>query len=77
MPLNTGYDGQKYICVDDFVGPQAVKPCVMYSFGVSNDISFEQLISKYGRYHKHIEDKLNKTTLYFMKAVKSIAMITQ
>ena len=45
-----GYDGQKYVCVDDLVAAAggAGDPCLVYSFGVGNDLSFEETIVKYG-----------------------------
>lgn len=41
------FDGHKYICVDDFVGPSA-SPCLIYSFGIGDDVTFEEHIIKFG-----------------------------
>ena len=44
--LYRGYDGQKYVCLDDII--HSDKPCIVYSFGISDDISFEKVMLKYG-----------------------------
>ena len=47
------YDGGKYVCMDDLVGGNKVGGsgdgrCLVYSFGIRNDISFEQTMLQYG-----------------------------
>ena len=37
---DTAFDGQKFICLDDIE-----KPCLVYSFGIGDDISFERGIA--------------------------------
>ena len=46
----TGMDGQYPICLDKPVRPISLKKkrCVVYSFGISNDFSFDEALEKYG-----------------------------
>ena len=39
------WDGHKYACEDDFTGGE---PCLVYSFGVFNDASFEEVMAARG-----------------------------
>ena len=39
------WDGHKYVCEDDFKGK---KPCLVYTFGVSDDSSFEEAMAAKG-----------------------------
>ena len=39
------WDGHKYVCEDDFKGTE---PCLVYTFGVSNDPSFEEAMAAKG-----------------------------
>ena len=41
-------DGQKYVCMDDLMEDIQNNECVVYSFGVGNDISFERTIAEMG-----------------------------
>jgi hypothetical protein len=43
----SGKDGQKAVCIDPQVAPQA-RNCLVYSFGISNDWSFDEDMEKYG-----------------------------
>ncbi|TRY79361.1 hypothetical protein TCAL_07073, partial [Tigriopus californicus] len=50
------YDGHKYVCLDDFVPKrnhangldQDEDECIVYSFGVSDDLSFENEMTHFG-----------------------------
>jgi hypothetical protein len=42
-----GIDGQKAICIDARVAPDK-KNCLVYSFGISNEWSFDEQMEKYG-----------------------------
>ena len=41
-------DGQKYVCMDDLMEDIRNNKCVVYSFGIGHDWSFEDNISKMG-----------------------------
>ncbi|KZS14702.1 Uncharacterized protein APZ42_020091 [Daphnia magna] len=43
----SGKDGQKSICLDPKVAPQPTK-CLVYSFGISNEWSFDEEMEEYG-----------------------------
>lgn len=43
----SGMDGQKSVCIDPEVAPQADE-CLVYSFGINNEWSFDELMSEYG-----------------------------
>lgn len=43
----SGIDGQKAMCLDSGIGPDP-KGCVVYSFGVRDDWSFDEFMGKYG-----------------------------
>ena len=40
-----GVDGDKFVCMDDF---QSDDPCLVYSFGIANDWTFEDFITQFG-----------------------------
>jgi len=44
-PPYIGVDGDKFVCMDDF---QSDDPCVVYSFGIANDWTFEDFITQFG-----------------------------
>ena len=44
------YDGNKYICFDDLL--LRSEPCIIYSFGINDDISFEQTMMEFSRTFK-------------------------
>ena len=39
------WDGHKYVCEDDFTGEEE---CLVYTFGVSGDASFEEAMASKG-----------------------------
>ena len=43
----SGLDGQKAVCLDVSVAPKAGK-CLVYSFGINNEWSFDDAMSQYG-----------------------------
>jgi len=47
-PPTSMIDGQKAICLDPAVRPPTNGQCLVYSFGISNDWSFDELMEKYG-----------------------------
>lgn len=40
-------DGQKAICLDNEIGPK-VDDCLVYSFGINNEWSFDEAMASYG-----------------------------
>lgn len=46
-PQWTGIDGQKAVCLDPGVAPEP-GACLVYSFGISDDWSFDQVMESYG-----------------------------
>ncbi len=44
-PALNAWDGHKFACEDDF---EAGKGCLVYTFGVSNDLSFEEAMAARG-----------------------------
>ena len=42
-----GIDGDKYVCMDDF---QSDDTCLVYSFGIATDWTFEDFITQFGCY---------------------------
>ena len=47
MKHPSGFDGQKAVCLDPPVRPEAEK-CLIYSFGINNEWSFDDTMAKYG-----------------------------
>jgi hypothetical protein len=47
MKNPSGLAGQKAVCIDPEVAPQPGK-CLVYSFGISNDWSFDEKMAEYG-----------------------------
>ena len=41
-------DGQKYVCMDEVMNDILNKECIVYSFGIGGDMSFEKGISEMG-----------------------------
>ena len=41
-------DGQKAVCLDAPVRPRTDNSCIVYSFGISNEWSFDETMEKYG-----------------------------
>lgn len=56
-----GIDGQKAVCMDPEIMPLAGK-CIVYSFGINNDWSFEEMIDRYGCDVYAFDPSLNMTT---------------
>ena len=42
------FDGQKYVCMDNFIKDIASSECLIYSFGVANDWTFEDIMDELG-----------------------------
>ena len=47
MANPSGFDGQKSICLDSLVLPKS-GDCIVYSFGINNEWSFDEMMEKYG-----------------------------
>ena len=45
-PLYYAWDGHKFVCEDDF---KEEEPCLVYTFGVATDISFEEAMATKGK----------------------------
>ena len=49
--FRNGFDGSKYVCLDDFQDlDHGGEPCLVYSFGIGADVSFEEAMLQYGEY---------------------------
>ena len=48
--VEMGWDGHKYVCNDDFGGDEE---CLVYTFGVNKDASFEEAMASIGPVHFH------------------------
>ena len=48
-PMNKQVDGDKFICLDAIVKPAS--QCLIYSFGISNDWTFEDQMDTFGSVH--------------------------
>ena len=46
-PMNKQVDGDKFICLDKIV--KSNNQCLIYSFGISNDWTFEDKMDTFGR----------------------------
>jgi len=42
------YDGQKYVCFDELAEDIEKGECLVYSFGINNDLSFEKAFGEMG-----------------------------
>ena len=45
-PMNKQVDGDKFICLDKIINSNS--QCLIYSFGIANDWSFEDQMDKFG-----------------------------
>ena len=41
-------DGQKYVCMDDLMMDVKNQECVVYSFGISSEYTFEEMMASFG-----------------------------
>ena len=57
--ISPGMDGQKAVCVDFQVEPVS-DACIVYSFGISNEWSFDEAMQKYGCYVFAFDPSMNK-----------------
>ena len=46
-PMNKQVDGDKFLCLDKMV--KSNTQCLIYSFGISNDWTFEDQMDNFGR----------------------------
>ena len=61
--MKSAFDGHKFVCADDFQSNvDGHQKCLVYSFGLSDDTSFEEAMAEAGcevcRYNKRVEDVL-------------------
>ena len=58
--VKSAFDGHKFVCADDFQSNvDGEEKCLVYSFGLSDDTSFEEAMAVAGcevyRYNKRVE----------------------
>ena len=70
-PMNKQVDGDKFICLDRIV--RSDSHCLIYSFGISNDWTFEDQMDKLGNVYFLFSSNLNVK----VQAVRSMPMIIQ
>ena len=46
--IHQAWDGHKYVCEDDFTEEEK---CLVYTFGVSGDASFEEAMASIGTHY--------------------------
>ena len=46
--IHSGIDGSKCICLDELYKDIISKRCIIYSFGLSNDWTFEEIMANFG-----------------------------
>ena len=76
-PLYYAWDGHKFVCEDDF---KEEEPCLVYTFGVAKDISFEEAMAIKGKGDTLLlSTRLVCTYLsvHTLKGVTSMPMTTQ
>ena len=66
------WDGHKYVCEDDFTEDE---DCLVYTFGVSDDASFEETLASIGNQFNLIVI-CKKVTKILLQDVKCMHMIT-
>lgn len=57
----SGLDGQKAVCLDGRVAPKSGE-CLVYSFGISNEWSFDDIMETYGCQVFSFDPSMNKST---------------
>ena len=74
------WDGHKFVCEDDF---KEEEPCLVYTFGVAKDISFEEAMATKGKGDTCtllVFSKLGRSTygsVHTLKGVMFMPMTTQ
>ena len=63
------WDGHKYACEDDF---REEEPCLVYSFGVFNDASFEEVMAARGNGGSESHESLNELSGLILGMVKNL-----
>ena len=48
MWIKSAFDGHKFVCADDFIYDINNERCLVYSFGLSDDTSFEEAMAEAG-----------------------------
>ena len=48
LRLCHSYDGQKYVCKDELMADIRYHECIVYSFGIRDDWTFEDTIADFG-----------------------------
>ena len=48
MWVKSAFDGHKFVCADDFSSVIYNEGCLVYSFGLSTDTSFEEAMAEAG-----------------------------
>ena len=48
MWIKSAFDGHKFVCADDFNYDINNESCLVYSFGLSDDTSFEEAMAEAG-----------------------------
>ena len=59
-PPTSMIDGQKAICLDPAARPPTNGKCLVYSFGISNDWTFDELMEQYGCQVHSFDPSINK-----------------
>ena len=47
--VNKQVDGDKFICLDNLINAKTNETCIIYSFGIAKDWSFEDHMDKLGK----------------------------
>ena len=55
MWIKSAFDGHKFVCADDFSSVIYNEGCLVYSFGVGSDASFEEAVADIGKAKKAIK----------------------
>ena len=54
------WDNHKYVCEDDF---ETDEPCLVYSFGVGSDASFEEVVADIGKFRDTLSKVKRNSTI--------------